>query len=103
MNNSTAFSWEGAYVCAVLETDRVRVARRIDDAMHAIEQRVGTTVRIDDTEAAALDAARYALAILRGEWFGGLAELIDGSVISHRETAPGRQVIFDLTAVGRGK
>jgi hypothetical protein len=84
MNNSTAFSWEGAYVCAVLETDRVRVARRIDDAMHAIEQRVGSTDRIDDTEAAAL-AAAHALAILRGEWFGGLAESIDGSVTGHRE------------------
>jgi hypothetical protein len=39
--NSTTYWWQGAYECAVLETDPARMATLIDDALYAIEQRVG--------------------------------------------------------------
>jgi hypothetical protein len=56
------------------------MAQRIDDALRAIEQRVGSTVRIDNTENEAIEVARNALAVLRGEWFGGLSESMNGVV-----------------------
>jgi hypothetical protein len=74
MNNSTTYSWQGAYECAVLETNPAHMAGRIDAALRAIEQRVGSTVRIDNTENEAIESARNGLAVLRGEWFGGLSE-----------------------------
>jgi hypothetical protein len=74
MNNSTTYCWQGAYQCAVLETDPARMASRIDDALRAIEQRVGSTVRMDRTESEAIESAQNGLAVMRGEWFGGLAE-----------------------------
>jgi hypothetical protein len=74
MNNSMTYAWQGAYQCAVLETDFALMAQRIDDALRAIEQRVGSTVRIDNTENEAIESARNGLAVLRGEWFGGLSE-----------------------------
>ena len=84
------YSWQGAYQCAVLETNPAQMAQRIDDALQAIEQRVGSTVRMDNTENEAIESARNALAVLRGEWFGGLAESMSG-------TAPAqRMVVLDL-------
>jgi hypothetical protein len=74
MNNSLTYSWQGAYECAVLETNPAQMAGRIDAALRAIEQRVGSTVRIDNTENEAIESARNGLAVLRGEWFGGLSE-----------------------------
>jgi hypothetical protein len=71
--NSTTYWWQGAYECAVLETDPARMATLIDDALYAIEQRVGSTVRMDQAENAAIESARNGLAVMRGEWFGGLA------------------------------
>jgi hypothetical protein len=80
MNNSMTYSWQGAYQCAVLETDPAQMAQRIDDALRAIEQRVGSTVRMDNTENDAIESARNGLAVLRGEWFGGLSESMSGVV-----------------------
>ena len=80
MNNSMTYSWQGAYQCAVLETDPAQMAQRIDDALRAIERRVGSTVRIDNTENEAIEFTRNALAVLRGEWFGGLSESMNGVV-----------------------
>jgi low affinity Fe/Cu permease len=65
MNNLIRYSWQRAYQCAVLETDSAQMARRIDDALRAIEQRVGSTVRIDITESDAIESARNALAKAR--------------------------------------
>jgi hypothetical protein len=56
------------------------MAQRIDDALRAIEQRVGSTIRIDNAENEAIEATRNALAVLRGEWFGGLSESMNGVV-----------------------
>jgi hypothetical protein len=58
----------------LLETDPARMATLIDDALYAIEQRVGSTVRMDQAENEAIESARNGLAVMRGEWFGGLAE-----------------------------
>lgn len=74
MNNSITYSWQGAYECAVSETDSARMASRIDDALRAIKQRVGSTVRMDRTESEAIESALNGLAVMRGEWFGGLSE-----------------------------
>ncbi len=90
MNNSTTYSWQGAYQCAVLETNPARMAGRIDDALRAMRERVGSTLQIDEQENAAIESARNGLAVLRGEWFGGLAESMTG-------TAPAqRMVVLDL-------
>jgi hypothetical protein len=90
MNKSMTYSWQGTYQCAVLETNPAQMASRIEAALRAIEKRFGTTVRIDQAESEAIEAARNALAVLRGEWFGGLAE-------SMTDTAPTqRMVALDL-------
>jgi hypothetical protein len=68
------YSWQGAYQCAVLETDSAQMAQRIDHALRVIEQRVASTVRIENTENDAIESARNGLAVLRGECFGGLSE-----------------------------
>jgi len=86
MNNSITYSWQEAYQCAVLETNPAQMAQRIDDALRAIEQRVGSTVRIDNTENEAIESARNALAVLRGEWFGGLSESMNGVVPQTKRT-----------------
>ena len=79
MNKAMTYSWQGAYQCAVLETNPAQMASRIEAALRAIEKRFGTTVRIDQAESEAIEAARNALAVLRGEWFGGLAESMTGT------------------------
>jgi hypothetical protein len=74
MNNSATYWWQGAYECAVLENNPARMATLIDDALYAIEQRVGSTVRMDRDECDAIDAARNGLAVMRRKCFDGLAE-----------------------------
>jgi hypothetical protein len=81
------YSWRGAYQCAVLETNPAQMASRIEAALRAIEKRFGTTVRIDQAESEAIEAARNALAVLRGEWFGGLSESMTGTVPTQRMVA----------------
>jgi len=51
---------------------------RIDDSLRAIEQRVGSTVRMDRAESEAIESAQNGLAVIRGEWFGGLEESMTG-------------------------
>jgi hypothetical protein len=80
MNNSTTYSWQAAYQCALLETDSTRIASRIDEALRAIQDRFSSTIQIGEQENAAIESARNALAVLRGEWFGGLSESMSGVV-----------------------
>jgi hypothetical protein len=87
MNNQITYSWRGAYQCAVLETDPARMASRIEAALRAIEERLGTTVRVDQAESEAIEAARNAVAVLRGEWFGGLSESMTGTAPTQRMVA----------------
>jgi hypothetical protein len=83
------YSWQGAYQCAVLETNPAQMAHQIDDSLRAIEERVGSTIRIDSTENEAIESARNALAVLRGEWFGGLSESMNGVVPHTKRTKIG--------------
>jgi hypothetical protein len=46
MNNSTTYSWQAAYQCALLETDSTRIASRIDEALRAIPDRFSSTIQI---------------------------------------------------------
>jgi hypothetical protein len=64
--------------------DPARMAVRIDDALRAIEERFGKTDRINKAEDSAIEHARSALAVLRGEWFGGLAESMKGPALDRR-------------------
>lgn len=64
--NSATYWWQGAYECAVLETNPARMATLIDDALYAIEQRLGSTVRLDQVENEAIEAALNELAFMRG-------------------------------------
>ena len=52
------YAWQGAYQCAVLDTDSRKMASRIDAALRAIEQRVRSAIRIDEAESVAIEAAR---------------------------------------------
>jgi hypothetical protein len=73
------------------------MAARIDAALRAIEQRVGSTIRMDRAENEAIESARNGLAVIRGEWFGGLAESMTG-------TAPAQRVgVLDLFRTLRGE
>ncbi len=83
------YSWQGAYKCAVSETNPAQMASRIEAALRAIEKRFGMTVRIDQAESEAIESARNGLAVLRGEWFGGLSESMTG-------TAPTQRMALDL-------
>jgi hypothetical protein len=87
MNKLMTYSWEGAYQCAVLETNPAQKASRIEGALRAIEKRFGTTVRIDQAESEAIESARNGLAVLRGEWFGGLSESMTGAAPTQRMVA----------------
>ena len=66
MNNSATYWWQGAYECAVLETDPARMATLIEDALYAIEQRLASTVRLDQVENEAIEAALNEPAVVRG-------------------------------------
>jgi hypothetical protein len=80
MNNSATDSWRFAYQCAVLETAPALMANRIDSVPQAIRERFDSKVPIDAAESAEIESARNSLAVLRGEWFGGLEESMTGSV-----------------------
>jgi hypothetical protein len=80
MNNSTMYSWQADYQCAVLETDSTYMASRIDEALRSIQDRFSSTIQIGEQENAAIESARNALAVLRGEWFGGLSESMSVAV-----------------------
>jgi hypothetical protein len=64
MNNSATYWWQGAYECADLETDPARIATLTEDALYAIEQRLGSTVRLDQVENEAIEAALNGLAVM---------------------------------------
>jgi hypothetical protein len=86
----------GLPVCR-LEINPAGMAGRIHAVLLAIEQRFGSMVRIDNTENAAIECAQGALAVLRGEWFGGLEESMTGSAPQKRV------VILDLCRTLHGQ
>jgi hypothetical protein len=52
-----------------------------------IEERLGTTVRVDPAESEAIEAAQNGLAVPRGEWFGGLSESMTAAAPTQRMVA----------------
>jgi hypothetical protein len=71
MTDSKAFSWQAAYRLAALETDRTRMATRIDAALLAINGRLYNPV--DGPEHKEIEEALKALAFLRAEHADGSA------------------------------
>lgn len=63
MTDPTSYSWHRPYRRAVLETDFSLLADRIDDALTAIEHRLGQG-HLDDDEFAELQSALKALVLL---------------------------------------
>ena len=68
MNNpETTYSWEAAYLSAVLETDFAAMPLRIYEALAAIEKRQLAYLEIDSDEDCALKKAEQGLRALKAE------------------------------------
>jgi hypothetical protein len=68
MNNpETTYSWEAAYLSAVLETDFAAMPLRIYEALTAIEERQLACFEIDSDEDRALKKAEQGLRALKAE------------------------------------
>ena len=63
MNDLKTYSWYRPYQRAIMETDFAVLADRIDDALTAIERRLGRG-DLDDAEFGELQAALKALVLL---------------------------------------
>ncbi len=63
MTDPTSYSWYRPYQRAILETDIARLADRIDEALTAIERRLGQG-QLDDAEFKELQCALKALVLL---------------------------------------
>jgi hypothetical protein len=68
MNNTAIYSWEPAYVSAVLETDPAKISERILETLYAMEERFLNPVEIGSAELNAIAAAQFALITLKTEW-----------------------------------
>jgi hypothetical protein len=63
MTDPTSYSWYRPYQRAILETDYTRLADRIDEALTAIENRLGQG-HLDDAEFAEVQSALKSLVLL---------------------------------------
>ncbi len=68
MNNTAIYSWESAYVSAVLETDPAKISERILETLYAMEERFLNPDGIGRAELNAVAAAQFALFTLKAEW-----------------------------------
>jgi hypothetical protein len=71
MNNPKNYSWQTAYVSAVLETDKSKLVGRIAEARQAIENRLATFSQIDSSENLAIKAAWKGLLALKAKRVNG--------------------------------
>ena len=71
MNNQKNYSWQTAYVSAVLETDKSKLVGRIAEARQAIENRLATLSQIDGSEHLAIRAAWKGLLALKAKRVNG--------------------------------
>ena len=62
---STIYSWQVDYIAALLETDEVKVERRLLEAVAAIEQRLLSPVQPDSDEDKALKQAQKVIVVMR--------------------------------------
>jgi hypothetical protein len=63
MTDPASYSWYRPYQRAIIETEFARLADRIDEALTAIEHRLGQG-HLDDAEFAELQSALKALVLL---------------------------------------
>jgi hypothetical protein len=59
------YTWHSALWSAILELDPNKVARRLDEARRAIDERMKMPVELDDLEHQAIQEARTGIAMLR--------------------------------------
>jgi hypothetical protein len=83
MHNTAIYSWEAAYVSAVLETDPVKILDRILETLYAMEERFLSPIEIGSTELRAIAAAQFALITLKAEW----DSVRSGEPLEHAATA----------------
>ena len=72
MNNPENYPWRTAYVCAILETNKLNLIIRIADARQAIEIRLLSPIETDGPEHLAIKEALKGLLALKREKVNGL-------------------------------
>jgi hypothetical protein len=71
VNNLENYPWQTAYVCAILETNKLQLIRRIAAARQAIEVRLRNPTEIDGPEHLAIKEALNVLLALKREKLSG--------------------------------
>ena len=71
VNNLENYPWQTAYVCAILETNKLQLIIRIADARQAIEVRLRNPTEIDGPEHLAIEEALKVLLALKRERLTG--------------------------------
>jgi hypothetical protein len=71
VNNPENYPWQTAYVCAILETNKLQLIIRIAAARQAIEVRLRNPTEIDDAERLAVKEALKVLLALKREKLTG--------------------------------
>jgi hypothetical protein len=59
VNNPENYPWQTAFVCAILETNKLKLIIRIADARQAIEIRLLSPTEIDGPEHLAIDGPEH--------------------------------------------
>lgn len=77
MTDPKTYSWQAAYVFAILEIDPAKMLSRIEEALKTIDERVRTPTEIDTYERTAIENARIGLAALKAERVKGATLKID--------------------------
>jgi hypothetical protein len=71
VNNPENYPWQTAFVCAILETNKLKLIIRIADARQAIEIRLLSPTEIDGPEHLAIKDAMKELLALKRERVNG--------------------------------
>src|ERR1700685_1151033 len=77
MTDPKTYSWQAAYVFAILEIDPAKMLSRIEEALKTIDERLRTPTEIDTYERTAIENARIGLAALKAERVKGATFKID--------------------------
>jgi hypothetical protein len=67
MNNSALYSWQAAYVSAVLEFDPKTISIKVQEAVRAIHERMKRPIKLGGWEHRAIQEARTGIAMLTAE------------------------------------
>jgi len=71
VNNPKNYSWQTAYVSAILDTDKSKLIGRVAEARQAIEHRLLNPIQLDGPEHLAIKAAWKGLLALKAERVNG--------------------------------